>query len=193
MLADEGLELRGVVLAGIGVGVVAVGQEAYLDVHPLFEQHVDASQGGLDAGRVAVVEHRQVVGEAVYHLDLLRGECRARRGHHVLHPALVHGDDVRIALDQVAAVLLDDGLLGLIHAVEFVALVIDFRFGRVDVLHLHALGGGGQHTSAEGYHLAAQRVDGEDDAPPEAVAQAVVVRLVAEAGLHQILLLVPLG
>ena len=58
VLADEGLELRGVVLAGIGVGVVAVGQEAHLDVHPLFEQHVDASQGGLDAGRVAVVEHR---------------------------------------------------------------------------------------------------------------------------------------
>ncbi len=105
----------------------------------------------------------------------------------------MHGDDVRVAFHQVAAVLLDDGLLGLVHAVEFVALVVDFRFGRVDVLHLHTLGSGGQYASAEGYHLAAKRVDGKDDASPETVAQAVVVRLVAEAGLHQVFLLVTLA
>ena len=193
MLLDELAELGAVVLPGEGVGVFAVGQEADLDVHPLLQQHVDAAQGGLDAGGVAVIEDGEVVGEAVYQLDLVGGQGRARGGHHVLHAALVHGDDVRVALHQVAAVLLDDGLLGLVDAVEFVALVVDFRLGRVDVLHLDALGGGGQHAPAEGHDLAAQRVEGEDDAAPEAVAQAVVVRLVAEAGLDEEVALVALG
>ena len=93
----------------------------------------------------------------------------------------------------MTAVLLHDGLLGLVDAIEFVAFVVNLRLGRVDVLHLHALGGGGQHTSAEGHHLAAERVDGEDDAAPESVAQAVVVRLVAEAGLDEEVFLVAFG
>ena len=143
-----------------------------------------------DTGRIAVVEHGHVVGEAVYHLDLLCGQRRTRRGYHILHTALVHGDNVGITFHQEAAVLLHDGLLGEVDAIEFVALVIDFAFGRVDVLHFDALGGSGQHTSAEGYHFTRQRMDGEDDASPEAVAQAVVVRFVAEAGLHQKLFLI---
>ena len=73
VFADEGLELRAVVLAGKGVGVVAVGQEADFDVHAFFQQHVDAAQRGLDAGGVTVVEHGEVVGEAVYQLDLVGG------------------------------------------------------------------------------------------------------------------------
>lgn len=190
VFVDECLKLGSVVLAGERVGVVAVGQEAHFDVHALFEQHVDASYGGFDTGCIAVVEHGHVVGEAVYHLDLLCGQRCTRRGYHILHTALVHGDDVGITFHQEAAVLLHDGLLGEVDAIEFVALVIDFAFGRVDVLHFDALGGSGQYTSAEGYHFARQRMDGEDDASPETVAQAVVVRLVAEAGLHQKLFLI---
>ena len=86
-----------------------------------------------------------------------------------------------------------DGLFGEIYAVELVALVVDVRFGRVDVLHLDALGGAGQHAAAEGHYLAAERMDGKDDTSPETVAQAVVVGLVAEAGLDQVFLLVTLG
>ena len=117
MLLDELLKLRAVVLVGKGVGILPVGQQADLDVHPLFEQHVDASDGGFDAGCVAVVEHGHIVREAMDHAYLSGGQCRARGCHDILHARLVHGDDVRVAFDQEAAVLLHDGLFGEVDAV----------------------------------------------------------------------------
>ncbi len=181
---DVFLELGRRVLAGEAVGVVAVGQEEHLDVEPLAQEHVDAAQARLDARHVAVVEHGDVLREAADEAYLPLGERRARRGHDVLHTALVHRDDVGVALDEEAASLPDDGVLGQVEAVELVALVVDGRLGRVDVFrHLLAR----RHDAAsEGHHLARHRVHGEDDAAVVAVEQAAVVRLEAEAGLHEV-------
>ena len=46
----------------------------------------------------------------------------------------MHRYDVSIALDHEDAVFLDNGLLGLIDAVELAFLVIDIGVGRVDIL-----------------------------------------------------------
>ena len=62
------------VFFGKRVGVLAVGQQAHTHVHPFFEQHIDAAQGGLDAGGVTVVQHCDVLGQRVEHLHLAVGQ-----------------------------------------------------------------------------------------------------------------------
>ena len=66
--------------------------------------------------------------------------------------------------------------------------MIDFRFGRVDVLGkflvLRA-----EHTSAEGNHFARKRVNGKHDTSPKAVTQAVIVRFVTKPCLDKIFFL----
>ncbi len=57
-----------------GVGVVLGRQNHYADVHAFFEYHVGASQSGVYAGRVAVIEYCDVFGIAAYHAHLLGGE-----------------------------------------------------------------------------------------------------------------------
>ena len=177
VLVDVLLELLGRVLAGEAVGVVAVGQQQHLDVHALAQQHVNAAQAGLDARHVAVVEHRDVLREAVNEAYLSLRERRARRGHDVLHTALVHRNDVRVSLDQETAALLDDGVLSQIKAVKLVALVVDLGLGRVDVLG--DLGARVHHAAAESHNLARHRVYGKDDTAVVAVEQAAVLRFVA--------------
>ena len=66
-----------IVLAGEAVRIVAVGQEDDFDVHTFFEQHVDAAEGSLDTGHVAVIKHGDVVREAVDEADLSGGERSA--------------------------------------------------------------------------------------------------------------------
>ena len=190
ILLYEGLELRRIVFACKGVRVVTVGQEADFDVHAFFQQHINTSDRGLYTGSVTVVEHCHIVGETMNHPDLSGCQCRARRGNHILYARLVHGNDIRITFDQKATVLFHNGLFGKIYAIQFIAFMINFRFRRVDVLHLDAFGGAGKHTSPESHHLTGESVYRKDDPPPEAVAQSVVVRLVAEAGLDKIILFI---
>ena len=123
------LELLGGMLARERIGIVVVRKGEHAHVHVGRQQHVDAPERSLDAGGVAVVEHGDVLGEAFDQADLPVGERGAGGGHHVLHPGLVHGYDVRIALHQVARILPHDGIFGLIEAVEDVALVVDRVFG----------------------------------------------------------------
>ena len=66
-----------------------------------------------------------------------------------------------------------DGLLGKIDAVELAALIVDGRFGRIEVFaHVVFLL---QYASSKGHHLAEVVVDREDDASKESVAQLAVV------------------
>ncbi len=181
------------VLLGEGVGVVAVGQQHHFDVHAVLEEHVRTSQCRLDAGGVAVVEQYDVLREAVQYAYLVLGECRAGVGHYVLYATLVHGDDVGVALHHVDAILLGYGFLSLEYAVQLVVLVVDDGVGRVDVLLVYALGARVEHTSAEGYHLAADTYPGEHGTAGEAVYEVAVVAGVAEARLQQKFLLVALA
>ena len=173
------------------VGVVAVGQQQHLHVHTLGQQHVDATDRGVYAGGVAVVEHGDVAREAAYEAYLPSSERRARRRDDVLNAALVHRRNVDVALYEIAAVLLRYGVLGLVYAVKLVALVVDERFRRVDVLGRLLVVA--QYAPSESYHAPRNGVHGEDHTPCVAVLQAAVVALVAQARVDQILLLEALG
>ena len=185
------LILLGVMLAGKAIGVVAIGEEEDADIHPLGQKHIYTSEAGLDTRGIAIVENRDIIGEAVDEANLAGSERGARRGHDILNAALVHGNHVGVAFDEVAAIVLDDGSLGKVKAIEFVALVVDTRLGRIDVFGQFLVAG--ENTSTECHHLARNGMDGEDDAAMIAVEEATVVCLVAEARLFEKLGAVALG
>ena len=188
---DVVLKVGGRVLTGEAVGVVAIGQEEDFDVQSFCKQHVDATQAGMDAGGVAIVEHGDIVGEAVDQAYLPLREGGAAGGDNVFYAALVHGDDVHIALNEVAAVLLDDGVLGEVEAIELAAFAIDFRLGGIDVFRHFLVGREGAATEGDGH--ARNGLHGEDDAGVVAVEQAPLVGAVAESGFLQHLFAEALG
>ena len=113
--------------------------------------------------------------------DLSARQGSARRGYHVLDAHLVHADHVHVALHQEAAILLHDGLLGEVEAIQLVAFVVDLALGRVDIFGrlLVFL----QDTSAKRHHLAAQGVHREDHTSAEAIVHAAIVVANHQAGL----------
>ncbi len=117
MPGDICLDLIGRMCLGKGVGVVARRQQHYLERKPGSHKHVDTSQRRLDTRRVGVVDERDGGGKALDEFDLAVGERCARRGHHILHPGLVHGYDIHVSLDQDALLLAGDGGAGLIQSV----------------------------------------------------------------------------
>ena len=62
VLLDIGLEFLGGPAAGEVVGVLAVREEEYLDIHALGEQQVRTAQGGLLASLVAIIDEGDVGG-----------------------------------------------------------------------------------------------------------------------------------
>ena len=69
-----------------------------LDDHSLLEQHVDTAEGGLDASRVPVVEHGDIVRETFDEPDLVRSQGCTGGCRNILYPRLMHGDDVGVTL-----------------------------------------------------------------------------------------------
>ncbi len=108
-----------------GVRVIPLREKEHFYIHAVLKQKLDASQRGLYARRIAVINQSDVRSEPFYQTHLLYGKRGTRRSHHIAHPCLVHGDDIHIALDEYALLRLGYGLLGLIEAVEFAALEID--------------------------------------------------------------------
>ena len=192
MLLDVLAEIAGRMLAGEGIGVVAIGQQQHPEVHAFGQQHVGTAKGGVDACRVAVIKQDDVRSEPVQDVDLVDGKGRSRVGHYVFYACLVHGDDVRIAFDHIDAVFLDDGTLSLINAIELTILVIDLGIGRVHVLLLNTLCGSIELAPAEAYNLATHAYPRKDDATGIAVDEFATVVLVADAHLRDELLLVAL-
>ena len=119
------LELLRGMLAGKGVGVIAIGQEQHLDIHTLLQQHIGTTHSGMDTSLIAIVKQHDVLREASQQLNLVYTQRRTRVSHHILQSALVHGNNIGIAFNHVYAVFLDNGLLGLIDAVKLAFLVID--------------------------------------------------------------------
>ena len=182
-VAQEGLHFAAGAAAGEAVGVLALGEEHHLHMQALLQHQVDAAQAGLDAGGVAVVEDGDVRGVALDQPHLLHGEAGAAAGHGVGDPGLVQADHVGVALHQEAGVLLGDGLLGEVDAVERAALVVERALGAVEVLG--ALLVAAQGACPEGDHLAAEPVHGEGDAPVEEVPGGAVLAAFDPAGLLQ--------
>ena len=79
--AEVFLKLSGTVFLGVAVGVFAVGEENDTDVHAFFEEEVDSSEGGFDAGGVAIVKDGDVGSVAFDEADLFGGEGGAAGGH----------------------------------------------------------------------------------------------------------------
>ncbi len=170
---------------GERVGVFAVGEEADADLESLFEEHVDAAHGGFDAGHVAVIEHRDVLGALGDHADLALRERGAGGGHHVLHARLVHGDHVGVALHEIDVLLLVDGVLGKIDAIERVALMVDGVFAGVDILS-RVFAVFLEHAAAEADDFAGVVVDGEDDTAAVDVVQLAALGLAGEAQFDEV-------
>ena len=98
---------------------------------------------GADAGGVGVEAEVEVAREAGQALELLLGERRAHAGDHVGDAGLGEGQHVGVALDHVDAVLLARRRLGLVEAEQGLALVVERRLRRVEVLGLLVAQGAG--------------------------------------------------
>ena len=83
---------------------------------------------------------------------LFLSEGGSARSHHILHSVLIHRNHIEIAFHKIATIVLDDGLLGGVEAVEFALLGVDFRLGRVDILPRVGRFGIAQKAPAESDH-----------------------------------------
>ena len=117
------------------------------------------------------------------------GKCRTRVSHYILHPRLVHCDDIGITFHHKHTVFLSNGPLGLEEAIEFPLLMVYLRVRRVHIFLLHTLRPRIQQSSAKGHHPSAHVQPGEDDTSCIAVVHAPLIAD-AESGLHEILILI---
>ena len=115
------------------VGVFAFGQSNNADVHAFEEEQVDALDGGCDACIVGIEHEGTVSGESLDDSDMLGGQGCARCCNDILEASLRHAEHIDVTLDDVAKVLLRHLVLGFEQTVGQVRLVINGRFGRIDV------------------------------------------------------------
>ena len=97
----------------IAVRVFAVRQQHHIDVEPFLQEHIYTAQRGVNTGGVAVIEHRNITREPLNQPYLRLRQRRSATRHHILDPALVHGDDVHLTLHQIAHICTRNSLLGL--------------------------------------------------------------------------------
>ena len=129
ILRDETVEILGILLLGKGVGILSVGQQHHLHIHAILQQQVDTPQGCFDTGRISVVEHRDVLREAVDHPYLSVGEGCPRRGDYILYACLMHGEHIGIPFHQEAFILFYDRTLGEVEPIELLTLGVNLTFG----------------------------------------------------------------
>ena len=114
---------------GKTVGIFVFRKKQYFHVHAFSQKHVGATEGSMNACGITVVEEHNVLRESVKGANLVDAECCARVGHHILNPALVHGNHIHVALHHVHFIFLCYLFLGLVDAVQFVVLMEYLRFG----------------------------------------------------------------
>ena len=105
----------------------------------------------------------------------------------------MHRQHIQVSLNEIAFVLADDLALREIDSIQCRALVIDLRLRRIDILSdVGSLVVRAQSPAAESQHAAAHRMDRENHAVVELVAQRAVVTLYADTGRGKEFLLVAL-
>ena len=162
-------------LATERVGVVTIGQQQYLDVHALLQQHVGTTHGCMNTSLITIVEQHDIGGEAVQQAYLVDAQCSTTVGHDILQATLVHGDDVGITLHHVHAVFLDNGFLSLVDTIELAFLMINLGVGRVDIFLLYSLRGSIKLTTTKGHYLTTDIQPREDGTTCKAVIDAMLV------------------
>ena len=61
-------------LARIGIRIIAVRNQHHPDIETLLEDKVNASERGMDSGRVAVIHDSDIVRKLLYQPDLRNGQ-----------------------------------------------------------------------------------------------------------------------
>ena len=172
-LLEQGGEADGV--GGVGVLTPLEGDDAGVDAG--VEEEGDRGAGGLAAGAVAIEAEHGRLGEAAEEGDLLGGEGRAERGDGLAVAALVHHDDVDVALDDDGSLGAAHGLAGEVEAEQGLAFGVEQGLGGVGVLgRLAAVGVLGvlrEDAAGEGDDGAAGLYDGEHQAAAELVIEVV--------------------
>ena len=156
-------------------------------IHPAAERQ--RALHGADAGGVGVEAEIDVAGEPRETAQLLLGEGRPHARHHVGDAGLGESHDVGVALDHVHAVFLARRRLGLVEAEQGLALVVERRLRRVEVLGLLVA----ERARAEAERAPALVAEREHDAAAEAVVGAAALARDHEAGVEQVLLAEALG
>ena len=186
------LELLCIMLTGKTIRVIPIRQKQYLHVHAFSKEHVCAACGSMNARFITIVKEGDVVGEAVKEMNLCLIESGTRVRHHILNATLVHGKHIRVALNHIHHILFGYLLLGLENAIEFVGFMIDDGIRRIDVLLIHALGTGIQHTTTERDHLTIDSHPREHRTSTETVIEGAIITLHTQTCIHQIFFIIPL-
>ena len=155
-------------LADEAVGVEAAVEGDDLDGEALLGEQGDGLFRGIGAGGVGIEVDDDLRGVAPQNRHLLLGEGRSAGGDHVLNAAQKDRDAVHLALDQQGKLKLADGGARLVEIEEDLALGVERRLRRVDVLGA-GLFAGFERARGEGDHAAALVGDGKHDPLAEAV------------------------
>ena len=141
-------------LADVAVGVETAVEGDDLDVEALFGEQGNGLFGGIGAGGVGIEVDHHLRGVALENRHLLLGKGRSAGGDHVLNAAQKDRDAVHLALDQQRKLHLANRGLRLVQVEEDVALGVERRLRRVDVLgaglvaRLQGARGEGDHAAA---------------------------------------------
>ena len=125
--------------------------------------------GRVGARGVGIEIHHDALGVALERAHLGVGERRAAAGHHVVDARRIDADHVHVAFHQHRVVGLAHRILGAMQIVQHVALAIERRFGRVQILGLFA---GSQRAAAEADHFAGFVVDREHQPAAKAIEES---------------------
>ena len=165
-------------LANEPVGVEAALERDELEVEALFGQQGDGLFGCVGSGGVGVEVDHDVGGVALQNRHLLLGKGSSAGGNHVLDPAKKERDAVHLPFDEQRVASLPNGCLRLVEIEEDLALGVERRLRRVDVL------GSGLVSRVEG--ASGERDDAAafiGNGKHDALAEAVVDRTLASIAL----------
>ena len=136
------------------------------DSQPFRKQQIDRTPHRILPGGVGVVIHDHLGDVPGHDCNLLLGQARAARGHHIFDAGLVQAQAVKIALHDHQP----PGLLGSLpremQGVKHIRLRVQRRFGRIQVLRLRVRG---ESPPAKGNGFSALVPDRKDQTPAEPV------------------------
>ena len=179
-LALEGL---GALFADEGVRVVLSRQEQEADAAQIARMGqcgLERATGSPAPGGISIEAENHRFGETKQLGHMLGRAGRPECGHRIGVAPLRQRHHVHIPLDHQGIALGAQSLAGFEQSVEFLPLVKDRGFGRVQVLGLADI----EYSAAKAYDLTAHRTDRKHDAIAEAVVAFLLLAFVA-ADDHQ--------
>ena len=111
------------------------------DFEPFAQQHRDSFRRRPNPRRVRIEVHIDRVRVPLHRPRLRIDQRCSATGHHLMNPAAhVHADYVHVALDQNHMTQFADRFLRPVQVVQHIALLIDGRLRRIQVLRLVLIG-----------------------------------------------------